>query len=399
MRSRSGTTARRLPRPVFGSSARAPRQRRPSRRAPPRARRRDAAWRRRTTSSCRAARELRAGRPWRCRSPVSLYGKRKSRGTTPTTVRAAPSNVIVRPTTAGSPPKRRNQNPSLMTTDSAGAVVWLERAADSGAKPIVANRFAVRAQAEEALGLAAVAGQVRADRFDQRDLLERLRALAPVVVMAGRHLDARRPADRRRDRPKGHDAIVVGERQRLQPHGTDETEDRRRRADAEREHGDGDDREARRARERARRVAEVARRDRRASSCSRRPSFRRAAPMMGFTLARAARRHERGERRDESNTPATATAVAGSVGLTPYRNDAIVRVSAIRRDAARCRCRASAVAERRAHDGADDGCLLGAERHAQADLVACSARRCSSARRRARRPRARARAPRTRRSA
>jgi hypothetical protein len=82
--------------------------------------------------------------------------------------------------------------------------------------------------------------------------------LAPHIVVAGRRLEERRPAARRQIDPQRHEAFFVGERQRFEPYGAHETEDRGSRADAEREHGNGDDRETRRAQERAGGVPQIA---------------------------------------------------------------------------------------------------------------------------------------------
>jgi hypothetical protein len=71
------------------------------------------------------------------------FGKRKSRGTTPTTSCGEPSSVIVRPTAAGSPPKRRRQKPSVTTTASLAPSSGRNVRPTIGANPIVANRFGV----------------------------------------------------------------------------------------------------------------------------------------------------------------------------------------------------------------------------------------------------------------
>jgi hypothetical protein len=73
---------------------------------------------------------------------MSRIGNRKSGPITPTTVKGSPLSVIGRPTTAGSPPKRRCQSPcDITTTFSAPGTSssgWSVRPSAAGA-PSVAN--------------------------------------------------------------------------------------------------------------------------------------------------------------------------------------------------------------------------------------------------------------------
>ena len=89
---------------------------------------------------------------------------------------------------------------------------------------------------------------------------------------------------------------------------------------------------------------------------------------MGLTLAARRAGTNAASPATSSNTPATAAAVAGSVGLTPYRNEAIVLVSA-NAATSPTPMPSERRRQRRADDGTDDGALLGTERHAQPDLV------------------------------
>ena len=188
---------------------------------------------------------------------------RKPRGSTPITVYGVALMRIVRPTTAGSPPKRRVHKPWLiMAAGGVPACVHLvpgERAshqrrdAEDGRIPL-RDDFAAHA-----LRLA-VAGEIEVAAREERDLVEHLlrRGERPVLRVRpdGLVVDAGTLA-LRHQHVHEHQPLGVGERQRLEQHGVDDGEDRGIGADAERERGDGDRRKCRRAAQQPQRVADV----------------------------------------------------------------------------------------------------------------------------------------------
>ena len=83
--------------------------------------------------------------------------------------------------------------------------------------------------------------QVEEPRRDRLQILERLRGFLPREIVARRH---GAPVTLWRLRPHHHQLVRLGERQRRQQRGVHHAEDRRIRADAERQGGDGGDRKA-----------------------------------------------------------------------------------------------------------------------------------------------------------
>ena len=208
-----------------------------------------------------------ARRAWRwpdrsrsaARTRSSRDGKQKPAGMTPTTVDRLAAQRDVRPSTAGSPPKRRCHMP----------VADDDRRCSCRARPLGA----------EARGRAPAATRSRSNM--SHDTAAPAASLGPLVADVGRAFAVERrdrartrcsaaasrgssPARRRtgriaaRPRARAPSASGLGIRQRPQQHAVDDAEDRAGGADAERERQDGDEREAGRARELPDRVARVA---------------------------------------------------------------------------------------------------------------------------------------------
>ena len=87
--------------------------------------------------------------------------------------------------------------------------------------------------------------------------LERHALVAPIPIVGDRHLTLGAPCDEKR-RAKRHDSIGASIGQRLQEHAVHDAEHRRVGADPERHDGNGEDRKARTAPQRASGIPEIA---------------------------------------------------------------------------------------------------------------------------------------------
>ena len=182
-------------------------------------------------------------------------GTFRSAGATPTIVNALPSIRIVDPTMSGRPPNWRRHRPSPITTTRCRRFRRRRRRARgrAAARPEDVEEWRGDVGAVDQLRIAG-AGEVRRARCDRRGAREDA-ALRRDVDEVRRRVGHRQASVAAVEQLDEAARLPVG--QRPQQHAVDDGEDRRIRADAERQRQRGDGREAGLTAEHARGVPDV----------------------------------------------------------------------------------------------------------------------------------------------